>query len=114
MSSLQKDNKEIHVTTVVFRSHVFFCKTMEHIIACGLTKHFDRHNILYELQHDFRERRSCGTQLIQLVEDLARNLMSGTQTDLILLDFIQAFDKVSHLKLLYKLKMPDVQGTTLE
>ena len=63
------------------------CKTMEHIIASNLTKHFDRHNILYDLQHGFRERRLCEAQLIQLVEDLACNLISGAQTDLILLDF---------------------------
>ena len=30
------------------------------------------------------------------MEDLARNLMTGTQTDLILLDFSKAFDKVNH------------------
>ena len=90
------------------------CKTMEHIIASNLTKHFDRHNILYDLKHGFRERRSCETQLIQLVEDLARNLISGAQTDLILLDFSKAFDKVSHLKLLYKLKMHGICGNTLQ
>ena len=39
-------------------------KTMEHIVASSLTKHFDKHNILYDLQHGFRERRSCETQLI--------------------------------------------------
>ena len=63
------------------------CHGMEHIIASSLTKHFDRHNILYDIQHGFQERRSCETQLIKLVEDLARNLTSGTQTDLILFDF---------------------------
>ncbi|MCW4309234.1 MAG: reverse transcriptase domain-containing protein [Candidatus Thiodiazotropha endolucinida] len=86
------------------------CKTMEHIIASNLTRHFEEHNILYDLQHGFRERRSCETQLIQLVEDLARSLTQGKQTDLILLDFSKAFDKVNHLKLLYKLQMHGVQG----
>ena len=89
------------------------CKTMEHIIASTLTKHFNQHNILYDLQHGFRERRSCETQLIQLVEDLSRNMISGKQTDLILLDFSKAFDKVNHLKLLYKLQTHGVQGKTL-
>ena len=86
---------------------------MEHIVASNLTKHFNQHNILYDLQHGFRERRSCETQLIQLVEDLARNMTSGKQTDLILLDFSKAFDKVNHLKLLYKLQIHGVQGKTL-
>ena len=89
------------------------CKAMEHIVASNLTKHFILHNILYDLQHGFRERRSCETQLIQLVEDLARNMTSGKQTDLILLDFSKAFDKVNHLKLLYKLQLHGVQGKTL-
>ena len=89
------------------------CKTLEHIIASGLTKHLEKHNFLYDLQHGFRERRSCETQLIQLVEDLTRSLTNGKQTDLILLDFSKAFDKMNHLKLLYKLQMHGVQGKTL-
>ena len=81
------------------------CKTIEHIVASTLTKHFNQNDILYDLQHGFRERRSCETQLIQLVEGLARNMTSGKQTDLILLDFSKAFDKVNHLKLLYQLQL---------
>ena len=41
------------------------CKLMEHIIASNLTRHFNKNNILYDLQHGFREKRSCETQLIQ-------------------------------------------------
>ena len=40
------------------------------------------------------------TQLVMLMEDLSRNAIKGQQTDLILLDFSKAFDKVSHEKLL--------------
>ena len=38
-----------------------------------------------------------------LMEDLSINAIKGQQTDLILLDFSKAFDKVSHEKLLLKL-----------
>ena len=76
---------------------------MEDIAASTLNIHFNQHHRLYDLQHGFRKRRSCETQLIQLVEDLSRNIISGKQTDLILLDFRKAFDKINHLKLLYKL-----------
>ena len=51
--------------------------------------------------------------MIQLVEDLGRQLSLGKQTDLILLDFSKVFDKVNHLKLLYKLSCFDVKGNTL-
>ena len=48
------------------------CKVMEHVIASNISKHLTKHNALYELQHGFHEKRSCETQLIQLVEDLGR------------------------------------------
>ena len=40
------------------------------------------------------EKRSCETQLIMLIEDLARSAVVGKQTDIILLDFSKASDKV--------------------
>ena len=89
------------------------CKTLKHIIASGLTKHLENHNLLYDLQHGFRERRSCKTQLIQLVEDLTRSLTNGKQTDIILLDFSNAFDKVNHMNFLYKSQMHGVQVKTV-
>ena len=70
------------------------CKVLEHIVSTNLVSHLDRHNILYDLQHGFRAKRSCETQLVMLVEDLARGCTDGKQTDLILLDFSKAFDNV--------------------
>ena len=86
---------------------------MEHIIASKLTKHLNQHNVLYDLQHGFRERRSCETQLIKLVEYQGRQLVTGKQVDLILLDFSKAFDKVSHPKLLFKLSRHGGKVNTL-
>ena len=37
---------------------------MEHIIASNLSKHLNKHDVLYELQHGFRVKRSRETQLI--------------------------------------------------
>ena len=76
---------------------------MEHIISSNISKHHNKCNAPYELQHGFREKRSCETQFILLVEDPGRQLTLGKQTDLVLLDFSKASNKVNHLKLLYKL-----------
>ena len=59
------------------------------------------------------KKRSCETQLTMLFEDLAKNMSAGKQTDLILLDFSKAFDKVSHSKLLWKLHQYGIRGNAL-
>ena len=86
------------------------CKVLEHVVASGISKHFPDQNILFELQHGFREKRSCETQLIMLVGELAKNMQLGKQTDLILLDFSKAFDKAAHEKLLLKLHFNGIRG----
>ena len=86
----------------------------EHIGVSSLSRHFTDHNILYELQHGFRERRSCETQLIMRVDELSKNMQMGKQTDLILLDLSKAFDKVAHEKLLQKLHFYGIRGDTLK
>jgi hypothetical protein len=48
-------------------------------------------------------KRSCETQLLTLSHELLNNLHTGKQTDLIILDFSKAFDKVPHKKLFRKL-----------
>ena len=68
--------------------------------------------MLYDLQHGFREKRSCETQLIELCSDITKNLQDGTQTDVIVLDFSKAFEKVSHKKRLAKLEFYGIKGKT--
>ena len=37
------------------------CKVLEHILASNIVKHLDAQGIMYDLQHGFREKRSCET-----------------------------------------------------
>ena len=56
--------------------------------------------------------RLCETQRIQFTHDLVTNMQSGAQTDVIVIDFSKAFDKVSHTKLIDKLHHYGIQGKT--
>ena len=89
------------------------CKMLEHIIASNIMCHFEDHSVLYHLQHGFRRFRSCVTQLISLYDDLVSSRDRGVQTDLIIMDFAKAFDKVSHRLLATKLSHYGIRNNTL-
>ena len=86
---------------------------MEHIIHSSVLTHLENTNILSDEQHAFCKRRSCDTQLVLTIHDLAKALDSGDQIDGILLDFSKAFDKVPHNRLLMKLDHYGVRNNTL-
>ena len=93
------------------------CKTLEHILVSNINKHFALDSILADCQHGFRSQRSCETQLVQFVHDIISNLDGAVnrghkQTDLIIMDFAKAFDKVPHRRLLHKLEYYGIRGST--
>lgn len=85
---------------------------MEHVVVSAIMSHADYQNILYPLQHGFRQHRSCETQLLEFIDDVSKNLENSTQTDVLIMDFSKAFDKVSHNLLLHKLNHYGIQGKT--
>ena len=79
------------------------------VIVSNINKHLAFESILADCQHGFRSRRSCETQLVLFYHDLVSNLdralnRDQKQTDVIIMDFAKAFDKVTHRRLLYKLE----------
>ena len=75
-------------------------KILEHIVYSHISSHLSQYNILCNEQHDFRNLRSCETQLLLTANDFSETLNNGGQTDAILLDFSKAFDSVSSTSLL--------------
>ena len=53
-------------------------------------------HVLTPLQHDFIPGRSCVTQLLSGLHDLASSLDTGDKVDVVFLDFSKAFDLVPH------------------
>ena len=91
---------------------VITCKVIEHIVVSNILDHCDKHNILVDNQHGFRGRRSCETQLVGFIHDLAKATQK-CQTDVAIMDFSKAFDVV-HSRLLHKLSHYSVRGKTLD
>ena len=77
----------------------------------------NKHLALDNYQHGFRSWRSCETQLVQFVHDII-SILDGAmntghkQTDLIIMDYAKAFDKVPHMRLLHKLDYYGIRGST--
>jgi len=84
-------------------------KIFEHIIATHIMQHLETNNILYDLQHGFRQNWSCETQLILFIHKLMSNHEKIIQSDIILMDFAKAFSKVPPKHLLYKLYWYGIQ-----
>ena len=89
------------------------CKIMEHIVLSHMAKHLNSHRILIDDQHGFQEHLSTATQLINSTNDWSETLNKKGQTNVILLDFSKAFDKVSHQHPSNKLSFYGIRDNTL-
>ena len=76
--------------------------------------HLDTQHVLVNYQHGFLRGHSCESQLITIVEHLARNSDHGKQTDVLLLDFSKAFDTVLRKRLLKKLDHYGIRGQLIK
>ena len=65
-------------------------------------------------QHGFRRNRSCLTNLLVFMENIAKDLDEGLAVDVVYLDFQKAFDKVPHDRLVRKLHNIGIRGNLLE
>lgn len=74
---------------------------------------FDQHNILSDMQHGFCKQRSCESQLILTIQNLAKGLDDNTQIDAVFSCFSKAFYQVPRQRLAINLHHNDIRGTIL-
>ena len=91
------------------------CKLFEHIVCSNIVAHLDGYKLLSDMQHAFRKRHSCETQLTTAINDWAKILDNrGQVSDTFILDFEKAFDTPPHELLKRKLFSYGIGGKTLK
>ena len=86
------------------------CKVMESIIGDAIVLHLNKHNLIRDSQHGFRQGRSCLTNLLEYLEAITKFLDSGKSVDIVYLDFAKAFNKVPINRLIAKCKGLGLSG----
>ena len=88
-------------------------KLLESIIKNFITQHLEDSGIIRQSQHGFTKGKSCFTNLLEFFEDVTSRVDRGEPVDVVYLDFQEAFDKVSHNRLLCKVKAHGIAGNVL-
>ena len=89
------------------------CKVLESIIRDVIISHFNDNDLFAVCQHGFRSKRSCMSQLLEVMEDLVTMIENKFPIDIIYLDFRKAFDTVPHERLLKKMEAYGIVGKLL-
>ena len=89
-------------------------KVLESIIRDNLLQHLSDAGALTDAQHGFLPKKSCTSQLLEVMEDWSAAVESGEPVDVAYLDFAKAFDSVPHRRLLGKLHAYGIRGKLLD
>ena len=79
-------------------------KIFERLIRDKIVSFLKENGELRDSQHGFRARRSCLTNLLEFLDTVRDYVDQGVPVDTVYLDFQKAFDKVSHGKLVVKMR----------
>jgi len=80
------------------------CKVMENIVRENIVEHMQKNTLFSDKQYGFILGRSTVLQLLTVIDRWTEILDKGGAVDVAYCDFMKAFDKVSHRKLIHKLK----------
>ena len=76
-----------------------YSKVLESIVPDNLLQHLSDAGVLTDAQHGFLPKKSCTSQLLEVMEDWSAAVESGEPVDVAYLDFAKAFDSVPHQRL---------------
>jgi hypothetical protein len=83
---------------------------MESLVRAKAEDYLYSNNLLAIQQHGFVKSKSCTTNLLETLDFISYYLDKFIPVDVIMLDFVKAFDTVPHRRLLAKLKAYGING----
>ena len=89
-------------------------KIFERLIYNNLFEYFIENDLISQNQSGFKSGDSCINQLISILHEVCQSFDDGLEVRGVFLDISNAFDKVWHEGLIYKLKQNGVNGNLLE
>ena len=89
------------------------CKVLESIIRDEIIKHMKGNNLFSPKQFGFIAGRSTVLQLLNVLDIWTEILDQGGSLEVIYCDFMKAFDKVPHKRLIFKIEKYGITGNIL-
>ena len=88
-------------------------KEMESQVYDAIVEHMQKNKLFSPYQYGFIANRSTTLQLLKVLQIWVNTLDEGYAIDNVNMDFMKAFDKVPHRRLLYKLSTYGIKGKIL-
>ena len=89
------------------------CKVLESVIRDAIVNHMISNDLFSTRQYGFIPGRSTSLQLLKMLDSVTEAIDSNDQVDIIYMDFMKAFDRVPHRRLLEKVKSYGIDGCIL-
>ena len=96
---------------ITLTSHLI--KVFERVVAEKLVGFMEVNDLFNQRQHGFRRNRSCLSQLMDHCQNVLNIMETGSDAEVIYLDFAKAFDKVDHGILIRKMVKMGIGGPIL-
>ena len=109
----KKGNKTLPLNYRPVSLTSILCKILESIVRDHVVKHMTDNNLFSPKQFGFISGRSTTLQLLQVLDIWTRIIDEGGNIDVLYCDFMKAFDKVPHKRLVYKVSKYGVKGNVL-